>query len=176
MVLEDTINGFESGELRDARLFYSTVKPLLAKIGYYHAYEHYFGVGKEFVGVRKDFDSFSRLVHKRYRLSDVKFVEVFLGVDLSKVRVMTGYDNMDALKNNVFSLYAIGSTSDLGCKLPPRERPNVRDIDKTKLAKLDLDEGFLTKIDSHYFFTLSALHKVVENSKPVIPPNFSYKC
>ena len=114
MAIEDYVNRFDLGNLRDAKLFYSTVKAILARIGFSHSYHHLLGIGDRFIAVRKDFESFSGLLSKRPDLGGLRFVEVFEGPDLSRVKVMTSYSDAADLRDNHFSYYAIGSTSDLG--------------------------------------------------------------
>jgi hypothetical protein len=176
MTIEDYVNRFELGSLRDAKLFYLTVKTILARIGFSHSYQHLFGISDRFVAVRKDFESFSRLLCKRSDLSDLRFVEVFEGPDLSRVKVMTGYSDAADLRKNHFSYYAIGSTSDLGLGLPVKLRDRVLDVDKNTVAGHDFNEGFITKTGMNYWFTLTSLYNTSEASKPFLKPNFAYKC
>jgi hypothetical protein len=192
MGLEEDILGLDLGNLRDASLFYSTVSTILAKMGFSHSYNHFFGVDDKFYAFRKDFDSFSRLLNKRCNLRGLSFIEVFEGNGISehglvgksgtdgfvnsKVRVMTGYSDVNDLVEKRFAYYAIGSNSSLGADLPVKVRDRVLDVDKKRTAQLDFNDGFLTKVGSNHFFTLVSLYKTSEGTKPHIMPNLAFKC
>lgn len=175
MTLEEDVFKFEFFGVRDAKLFYATVGGILSKLCFTTHFEHYFGVKGDFIIVRKNFWDFRKLFSSKGTFKDLNFRQVFKGIDGSEVKAMTGYPDVNAFKKGIFSYYAIGCTSNLGSKLPLLERANVPNLDKWRVTNEDFDHGFLTKIGSHYFFTLLSLYKVAEESKPVLRPHYAYQ-
>lgn len=176
MGIEEDVKRFEFGGLRDARLFYSTVHALLSNIGFDHAFENYFCVGKSYVGVRGCFEEFSKLLSHESNSKDVTFVEIFKGFDGSSVDAVTSFRNIKAFKGKLFDCYLICSNSTLGSRLEVRVRDRLLDEDKNNLLRLDCGDGCLTRVGRNYFFTLMSLFQLVERSKPFLSPHYAYKC
>lgn len=180
MSLDDNVMKLEFSGLRDAKLFYSTVRSILTKVGFNPSHVHYFCYGNRRVFVRKNFEGISRLLKDGLKLGGIQFVELFQGYGAAHAKVLTCYDNADDLKNHNFSYYAIASTSNLGSSLPIKTREGIQHVDKRKAAKCDFNDGMITKIGDYHFFTVLSLYETVFNRKLVpqfvIRPNLEFKC
>ncbi|MFH1332048.1 MAG: hypothetical protein ABIH63_02065 [archaeon] len=176
MNLEENIEKLENKNCMAVKLFYDTVRNLVSRVGYTRLGQNFFGIEKEFVGVRKSPEEFLRLVRKRPNLRNVTFIEVFTAPDKTVLRALTGYSDLQEFLDKHFSYYAIGCTSNLGCGFEPIVREKVLDADKRRIAQLDFDNCRLTKVGEHYFFTLSSLYELVKDAKPFLRPHFDYKC
>ncbi len=176
MTLEDDLYRIESGETKDSNLFYLTAEKLFNIMGFKLLSMDYYVSSNFSISVRHDNKGFEKVLTRTAKIKGIRLVKVFIRPDMVNAKILTSYENMEKFTNHIFSYYVIGSNSKLGSKMEAKVRDRVVDANKTSIAAEDFKQGYITKVGSHYFFTLEHLLKLSQTQKPFLRPFYQFEC
>ncbi len=163
MDLERDIGLIESAKSKSAPLFYDAVDAVLGNAGFILSNNAYVLFKDKTVNVTSD-SGLKELIASPKDLDDIKFMELFLRTDdICLIGAFTTYKGMDDFLGKTFDKYA------LACNMPimnvmVQERDSIFDRDGTYFAARDFDRGMITKVGSHYYFTLTSLIYAITDS------------
>ncbi|MEM4244939.1 MAG: hypothetical protein QW404_00495 [Candidatus Nanoarchaeia archaeon] len=176
MALEDDVYMIEAGETKDAHVFYRVTEGIFNIMGFKLVSMNYYVSSNVAISVRHDKRGFEKVITRPAKIKGIRLVKVFIRPDMVNAKVLTSYENMEKFNNHIFSYYVIGVNSKLNSDMEAKVRDRVIDANKTSIAAEDFRHGYITKVGSHYFFTLEHLFRLSQTQKPFLRPFYQFEC